>query len=120
MVLDTDFVDNGHGFRTQIGGTTSNEIAAASMVSPTNGDSEADFSNVVSVSPLFDGTPFSWVEDASASVGNLFGMAVQATVHSKGSGMTSFDLNFQQVPEPTTVLIWSMLAGVGLVVRRRR
>ena len=24
------------------------------------------------------------------------------------------------VPEPTTVLIWSMLAGVGMTVRRRR
>ena len=103
----------------------SGEVACRKYGSvPTNGDSAADFFPTgvgpVSAVTLVDGTPFSWVEDASASVGNLFGMAVQATVHSRGSGMTSFDLNFQQVPEPTTVLIWSMLAGVGLVVRRRR
>lgn len=119
VVLDTDFVDNGHQFRTQIGGTSGGELEAASWVSATNGDAEADF-DVVSFSPVFDNTPFSWTEDGHHAVGSPFGMAVSAIVTHETSGMTSFDLNFQQTPEPTTMLIWSMLAGVGLVVRRRR
>lgn len=119
VVLDTDFVDNGHGFLTQIGGTSGGELEAFSMVSPTNGDGEGDF-DLVSYSPLFDETPFSWSENGDHAVGSPFGMGVGAWVNHKTAGMTSFDLNFQQTPEPTTMLIWSMLAGVGLVVRRRR
>ena len=122
IVLDTDFVDNGHGFRTQIGGTTNGEVLAESWVSANNGDSAADFTGVgpVSASPWFTETPFSWSEDGNATHNTVFGMAASAYVHHENAGMTSFDLNFQQIPEPTTVLIWSMLAGVGLVVRRRR
>ncbi len=119
IVLDTDFVDNGHGFRTEIGGTTSGALEAASFVSPGNGDAEFDF-GPVSWSPWFDGSPFMWHDQEQVSVGTLFGMAVAANVLHESPGITSFDLHFQQVPEPTTALIWTMLAGVGLVVRRRR
>ena len=122
IVLDTDFVDNGYGFRTQIGGTTNGEVLAESWVSANNGDSAADFTGVgpVSASPWLTETPFSWSEDGNATHNTVFGMAASAYVHHENACMTSFDLNFQQIPEPTTVLIWSMLAGVGLVVRRRR
>lgn len=119
VVLDTDFVDNGHQFRTQIGGTSGGALDAYSWVSANNGDAAADF-NPVSQSPTFTDTPFSWSEHASATHNTVFGMAVSANVGHEKAGMTSFDLNFQQTPEPTTALIWTMLAGVGLVVRRRR
>ena len=38
LVLDTGFVDNGHGFRTEVGGTTNGEVTAPSLVSPDNAE----------------------------------------------------------------------------------
>ena len=61
-----------------------------------------------------------WADEEQLSVDSVFGMAVSAEVELSGAGMTSFDLSFQQVPEPSTALIWTMLTGVGLVARRRR
>ncbi len=119
-VLDTDFVSNGlSNFRTQIGGTSSGVVGAISMVSPSNGDEESDF-GPVAISPDFDDTPFSWMEDNQVTGLTTFGMAVGVGVRLENPGMASFDLNFQQVPEPATALIWTTLAGVGLVIRRRR
>lgn len=119
-VLDTDFVSNGlSNFRTQIGGTSSGVVGAISMVSPSNGDEESDF-GPVAISPDFDDTPFSWMEDNQVTGLTTFGMAVGVQVGLENPGMASFDLNFQQVPEPATALIWTTLAGVGLVIRRRR
>ena len=119
-VLDTDFVSNGlSNFRTQIGGTSSGVVGAISMVSPSNGDEESDF-GPVAISPDFDDTPFSWMEDNQVTGLTTFGMAVGVSVRLENPGMSSFDLNFQQVPEPATALIWTTLAGVGLVIRRRR
>lgn len=117
LVLDTGFVDNGYGFRTEIGGTTNGTVEAVSLVSPDN--AEGNF-GVVSASPVFGVSPFMWADEAQVSVDSVFGMAVEAKVELSGAGMTSFDLSFQQVPEPTTALIWTMLAGVGLIGRRRR
>ncbi|MCH2182583.1 MAG: hypothetical protein MK108_11310 [Mariniblastus sp.] len=118
VVLDTDFVDNGQGFRTEIGGTTNGVVLAETYVSPGNGDADFDF-DPVSGNVFFD-SPFMWQDDQQVSVGSTFAMAGYVLVRHENPGISSFDLHFQQVPEPTTALIWTMLAGVGLVTRRRR
>ena len=54
-----------------------------------------------------------------ALVGNFGGQDLFITYGGMGDG-GGVALYTNAVPEPTTVLIWSMLAGLGMTVRRRR
>ncbi len=54
-----------------------------------------------------------------ALVGNFGGQDLFITYGGTGDG-GGVALYTNAVPEPTTVLIWSMLAGLGMTVRRRR
>ena len=54
-----------------------------------------------------------------ALVGNFGGQHLFITYGGMGDG-GGVALYTNAVPEPTTVLIWSMLAGLGMTVRRRR
>ena len=54
-----------------------------------------------------------------ALVGNFGGQDLFITYGGMGDG-GGVALFTNAVPEPTTVLIWSMLAGLGMTVRRRR
>ena len=54
-----------------------------------------------------------------ALVGNFGGQDLFITYGGMGDG-GGVALFTNAVPEPTTVLIWSMLAGLGITVRRRR
>ena len=54
-----------------------------------------------------------------ALVGNFGGQDLFITYGGMGDG-GGVALYTNAVPEPTTVLIWSMLAGLGVTVRRRR
>ena len=54
--------------------------------------------------------------DEGSLVGNFSGQDLFIT-YAGGDGN---DVTLFTVPEPTTVLIWSMLAGLGLAVRRRQ
>ena len=57
--------------------------------------------------------------DEGALVGNFGGQDLFITYGGMGDG-GGVALFTNAVPEPTTVLIWSMLAGLGMTVRRRR
>ena len=54
-----------------------------------------------------------------ALVGNFGGQDLFITYGGMGDG-GGVALYTNAVPEPTTVLIWSMLTGLGMTVRRRR
>ena len=49
-----------------------------------------------------------------------FSLTQIATITHAGAAVTSFDAESEIVPEPASVLIWSLLGLVGLVVYRRR
>ena len=55
--------------------------------------------------------------DEGDLVGNFGGQDLFITYLGDGGGVALYT---NAVPEPTTVLIWSMLAGLGMTVRRRR
>ena len=120
--IDTGFSGGGDEFLTELGGTTEGFFDGGSFLSA-NSDDPMGFTPV-SWSPVFSGGPFSWSETATQTHSDPFGMGVQAAVSFTGPGVTSWDLSFKQlsgaVPEPTTALIWTTLAGLGFVVRRRR
>ena len=122
--MDTDFSGSGNQFVTQTGGTNEGVFQASSWMNNSNDYLHSNFGNIV-WSPPFDpaNSPFSWSDTTNVAHGSPFGLALQAEFDFTTPGVTSFDVNLKQVsavPEPTTVLIWSMMAGVGLVVRRRR
>ena len=121
-MYDYGFADNGYGFYSQIGGTTQGEVELRTFVDVD--PSEAQNFESVFESPLLDQSPYAVAHqddfDNSSLVASDFGMAVAVRVLHDSYTVSSFDASFAQTPEPTTALIWSMMAGLGLVVRRRR
>ena len=122
--FDTDFSGSGNQFVTQTGGTNEGDFQGSSWMNTSNDDDISKYSGIAT-SPLFTpaDSPFSWSDTTNVAHGSPFALGLQAELSFTTPGVTSFDVNLKQVsavPEPTTVLIWSMMAGVGLVVRRRR
>ncbi|MCH2179929.1 MAG: hypothetical protein MK106_14110 [Mariniblastus sp.] len=121
-MYDYGFVDNGLGFYSQIGGTTQGAVTLGTFV-------DFDPAEDLNFSPVYlsedlDQSPFADSNQTnlagSSSTQTEFGMAVVVNVVHDKWNISSFDASFAQTPEPTTALIWSVMAGMGLVVRRRR
>ena len=125
-MADYDFASNGHGFHSQLGGTTQGQVKLGTFIDPNNTKIIADENvDLLFNSGWLDQSPFSaahqTANDAPAGFTNgLFGMLVAVNVEHEQMEITSFNANLAQTPEPTTALIWSMLAGLGMTIRRRR
>ncbi|MCH2182582.1 MAG: hypothetical protein MK108_11305 [Mariniblastus sp.] len=124
FALDINFVGAGEEFRTETGGTNDGLFYTETFLNNRNTYNTSNFSGI-SFSPEFTpaDSPFSWSETKTVTHGSPFALGVQAQLQFNSPGTTSFDTNLKQlsaVPEPTAALVWSVLAGVGLVVRRRR
>ncbi len=124
FAFDLGFAGTGPSFLSQTGGTNDGDFGARTFVNGSNTDNLGDYS-LIATSGTFTpaDSPFSWSQTDNVAHGSPFGMLVEGRFSFDSPGGTTFDINLKQVsavPEPTTVLIWSMMAGIGLVVRRRR
>jgi hypothetical protein len=123
FAFDLGFAGTGPSFLSQTGGTNDGRFQARTFVNGSNTDYPGDF-GLIADSGTFTppDSPFSWSQTDNVAHGSPFAMFVEGRFSFDSPGGTTFDINLKQsnVPEPTTVLIWSMMAGIGLVVRRRR
>ncbi len=123
FAFDLGFAGTGPSFLSQTGGTNDGDFGARTFVNGSNTDNLGDFGLIASSGTFTPpDSPFSWSQTDNVAHGSPFAMLVEGRFSFDSPGGTTFDINLKQsnVPEPTTVLIWSMMAGVGLVVRRRR
>ncbi|MCH2182141.1 MAG: PEP-CTERM sorting domain-containing protein [Mariniblastus sp.] len=84
-------------------------------------DSKQDRNSILKLARTVGGTLSGQYDglDEGDLVGNFGGQDLFIG-YSYGGEFTGVLLYTNAVPEPTTMLIWSMLAGLGMTVRRRR
>lgn len=118
IALDTDYVNNGFPFISTATGSASQEMGVGRLLSLSNQNLESDFELLTELIWVGPGTFHESAEIPPVEV-DEFGLAI-STIQNL-PGQYSVNISVQQaIPEPASVLIWSMLAGVGLLVRRHR
>ncbi len=124
ILIDTDMSDNGYTFYSEITGTTTHYVDLIySGVDTENGEHPASFQMVSTQMGLEDTFSYDASGPNMAAGNSGFSMAIAAAVrHSGEADVSSFNASFSQVPEPSTIMIWSTLGCMALVgvTRRRR
>ncbi len=109
-----------YGVNNQIGGTSTAGASLTTMYGA-NSANTMFAGPAGTVGPL-TGSPFSGTGDFSTGLGpGPFSISQWVTIGHSSSGITTFDMSTQVVvPEPGTIAIWSVFAGLGLVGGLRR